>query len=127
MPAGVNREGYSPDHHARYWLSGLEDYDKVQGSLRPYWRPQRRYYDFGGSTGRVFRHLSCQDRMFDVWSSDFKTASFQWNQQHMPTDNRVFLNGLAPPLPIPDAHLRPHHGVSQWGHAKQSVVVLTRR
>ena len=104
IPHSANREGYFGDYHASYWLSGLQDYDKVTAACDRLGIHGRRYYDFGGSTGRVFRHFYSQDRRFEVWSSDFKTASFRWNQQHMPSDVRVFLSGFAPPLPVPDAN-----------------------
>ena len=104
IPHRANREGYAGDYHASYWVSGVGDYDKVIAACHRLGIRGGRYYDFGGSTGRVFRHFYCQDRAFEVWSSDFKTANFKWNQQHMPMGLRVFLNGFAPPLPLPDAH-----------------------
>ena len=103
IPAPENREQYGYSH-SRYWMSGLEDYDKFVAACEHFDIAGGRYYDFGGATGRVFRHAYCQDRKFEVWSSDFKVANFQWNQQHMPGDMRVFLNAFAPPLPIPDHH-----------------------
>jgi SAM-dependent methyltransferase len=104
IPHRKNRELYCGDDHARYWLSGLEDYDKVVSALDRAAVKGRRLYDFGGSTGRVFRHFFCQDRSFEVWSSDFKVANFVWNQRYVPQEVRVFLNGFYPSLPIPDEH-----------------------
>jgi SAM-dependent methyltransferase len=104
IPHRNNREGYCGDDHARYWLTGLEDYDKVVSALDRASVAGRRMYDFGGSTGRVFRHFFCQDRSFEVWTSDFKVANFAWNQRNVPRDVRIFLNGFYPSLPIPDAH-----------------------
>jgi len=104
IPHAENREGYQNGYHARYWAFGLVDYDKVEAACKRMGIRGGRYYDFGGSTGRVFRHVHCQNRSFEVWSSDFKMSHFLWNQRYMPTDLRVFLNGFAPPLPVPDAH-----------------------
>jgi SAM-dependent methyltransferase len=105
IPHRNNREGYSGDDHARYWLTGLEDYDKVVSAVDRASVNRGRLYDFGGSTGRVFRHFFCQDRSFEVWTSDFKVANFKWNQRHMPRELRVFLNGFYPALPLPDNHV----------------------
>jgi SAM-dependent methyltransferase len=104
IPHRNNREGYCADNHARYWMTGLEDYDKVVAALDCTSVKSGRLYDFGGSTGRVFRHFFCQGRSFEVWTSDFKLANFVWNQRHMPCEVRVFLNGFYPTLPIPDNH-----------------------
>jgi len=102
LPDVANREGYYPDNHFRYWHSGLNDFDKVSCFARESSITGGRFYDFGGSTGRVFRHFCCQDPSFEVWSSDFKLASVLWNQQNMPRQIRCFLNGFLPSLPLPD-------------------------
>jgi ubiquinone/menaquinone biosynthesis C-methylase UbiE len=83
---------------------GLADHDKVLRAARERSITQGRYYDFGGSTGRVFRHFHCQPSTFEVWSSDFKLSTLLWNQRNMPVDIRCFLNGFAPPLPLPDRY-----------------------
>ncbi len=116
IPARANREGYCGNDHATYWVSGLMDYDKVLAACDRLGISRGRYYDFGGSTGRLFRHFYSQNSDFEVWSSDFKTASFEWNQQHMPIDVRVFVNGFAPPLPIPDAHVEVVTALSVFTH-----------
>jgi hypothetical protein len=41
---------------------------KVMNSLGGVSVNHGRFYDFGGSTGRVFRHFFCQDRLFEVWT-----------------------------------------------------------
>jgi SAM-dependent methyltransferase len=104
IPDVDNREGYEPGDHELYWLKGLKDYDKVVNAADEFSVTGSRVYDFGGSTGRVFRHFYCQDRRFEVWSSDFKVASHLWNQQNMPAGIRVFLNTFIPSLPLPDRY-----------------------
>jgi SAM-dependent methyltransferase len=104
IPDAATREGYCPGHHAAYWLTGLEDYDKVVAAAHDVSVSGSRVYDFGGSTGRVFRHFYCQDRRFEVWTSDFKVQSYLWNQRHMPQDVRVFLNSFSHSLPVPDQY-----------------------
>ena len=104
IPAPANRELYRPDDHFGYWMMGLEDYDKVVRAARRMSVAGNRVYDFGGSTGRVFRHFYCQDRGCEVWTSDFKLNSYLWNQRHMPGDVRSFLNTATPSLPVPDQY-----------------------
>jgi SAM-dependent methyltransferase len=104
LPHGDNREGYAWNDHVRYWTMGLEDYEKVMNTLGSTTVPTGRLYDFGGSTGRVFRHFFCQTDAFEIWTSDFKSASYQWNQLYMPRDIRSFLNTFYPSLPIPDRY-----------------------
>ena len=62
----------------------------------------RRLYDFGGSTGRVFRHFSVGQIVRGINALDFKVANFGWNQLYVPQDIRIFLNGFYPTLPVPD-------------------------
>jgi SAM-dependent methyltransferase len=103
LPAYDNRERYGPDD-AGYWRRGFSDYEKVMKAARSLSIDGGRLYDFGGSTGRVFRHFYCQETTFEVWTSDFKLPSVLWNQRHMPTQIRCFLNGFSPPLPLPDRY-----------------------
>lgn len=104
LPAPDNREGYWRNNHAAYWMMGLKDFDAVRLAASSHGRHGGRAFDFGGSTGRVFRHFHCQQAEFDIWSSDFNVVSYRWNQIHMPADIKVFLNGFVPTLPIPDHH-----------------------
>lgn len=104
IPDTPNRENYSGQDHFRYWHSGLEDYERVRSAAASMGCTGTRLYDFGGSTGRLFRHFYCQDRRYEVWSSDFRAISHRWNQAHMPGDIRVFLNGFMPHLPVADRY-----------------------
>jgi SAM-dependent methyltransferase len=101
MPECSNREGYCPDDHLAYWLHGYRDYRKTLAAL-PDGLVGGRYFDFGGSTGRVFRHFAFQSDAWDVWSSDFKINSVEWNLRHFPTTIKTLLNNSNPSLPLPD-------------------------
>jgi ubiquinone/menaquinone biosynthesis C-methylase UbiE len=103
IPAPADREGYQAGDHGVYWRMGYEEYEKVRDAAQQFVPEASRIYDFGGSTGRVFRHFHCQGD-WEVWSSDFKLTTFLWNQRHMPQTVRCFLNGFVPALPIPDAY-----------------------
>ncbi|WP_375382854.1 class I SAM-dependent methyltransferase, partial [uncultured Sphingomonas sp.] len=56
-------------------------------------------FDFGGSTGRVFRHFHYQGE-WDIWSSDFKRSSVEWNFENYPAKIKVFQGLYQPILPI---------------------------
>ena len=104
LPDVDEREGYYVDDHVGYWSSGLEDYDKVVRAASEFSVTGTRMYDFGGSTGRVFRHFYCQNPHFEVWTSDFKLRTYLWNQRYMPSEICVFLNSFVPSLPLPDRY-----------------------
>src|SRR5215469_12827164 len=66
IPATV--KGYAEGNHLDYWLSGYADHRMVQGIAAEYGVKGGRYFDFGGSTGRVFRNFALQTDAWDVWS-----------------------------------------------------------
>jgi ubiquinone/menaquinone biosynthesis C-methylase UbiE len=101
IPECSNREGYNDDDHLGYWLHGYRDYRKLLAAL-PDGLVGGRYFDFGGSTGRIFRHFAFQSDAWDVWSSDFKINSVEWNLKHFPTTIKILLNNSNPSLPLPD-------------------------
>jgi SAM-dependent methyltransferase len=105
VPDVANRELYNPGgDHLAYWRSGLEDFEKVVAAVDSHGKSGYRILDFGGATGRVFRHFYCQDRRYDVWSSDFKLSNFRWNQLYLPSDIHLLLNTFIPSLPLPDRY-----------------------
>ena len=101
IPHAANSSGYS-NRPQDYWLSGLSDYLKVSSVAQQYSCNLKRLYDFGGSSGRVFRHFFCQTGGVEVWSSDFERSTHRWNQLHFPQQIRTFLNTAFPHLPISD-------------------------
>jgi SAM-dependent methyltransferase len=119
IPDVASREGYRPGSHFGYWLMGLGDFDRVMAVATEFGITPGRVYDFGGSTGRVFRHFYCQREGTEVWTSDLKVASHRWNQLHMPVEIRAFLNGFAPPIPIPDAYFDLITAFSVFTHIDQ--------
>jgi SAM-dependent methyltransferase len=104
LPAANNREGYFGDQHLNYWIHGYRDYRKALAAVEPYGVFDGRYFDFGGSTGRVFRHFAFQSEKWDVWSSDFNPASAEWNLKFFPKSIKTFLNNSTPSLPLPDEY-----------------------
>jgi SAM-dependent methyltransferase len=105
IPQGENREGYADGDDLGYWLSGYVDYMMIRKLAEQYGVTAGRYFDFGGSTGRVFRHFAIQTDAWDVWSCDFKISSVEFNLKYFPSEMRVFLNSSLPSLPIPDSYI----------------------
>jgi SAM-dependent methyltransferase len=104
IPQSNNREGYASGDDLGYWLSGYGDYLMIKDLAAEYGVIRGRYFDFGGSTGRVFRHFALQSEAWDVWSCDFKISSLEFNLKYFPSRIRVFLNSSLPSLPVPDAY-----------------------
>jgi len=104
IPHHDNREGYAEGDDLGYWLSGYADYQMIQGIAAEYGVKGGRYFDFGGSTGRVFRNFAIQTDAWDVWSCDFKISSVEFNLKYFPKEIRVFLNSSFPALPLPDSY-----------------------
>jgi hypothetical protein len=103
VPAPVNREGYCGDDHLRFWLSGYAEYLLATETAAAHGVQGGRFYDFGGSTGRIFRHFAAQSDAWEVWSSDFRLSSVDWNLAHYPPELKLFANTSTPSLPLPAA------------------------
>jgi SAM-dependent methyltransferase len=101
IPAEANREGYAGGDDFAYWISGYAEYRKLSDIARENGVEAGALFDFGGSTGRVFRNFFFQGD-WDVWSCDFKESSVQWNLANMPPAIRVFQGLYQPYLPMED-------------------------
>ena len=104
IPRRANREFYCGDQDAGYWLFGLADYLKVKACWEKRRSRKNRILDFGGSTGRVFRHFYCQAEIEEVYACDSKKVSVEWCKKYFPSDIRILLNSLYPGLPLPDGY-----------------------
>jgi ubiquinone/menaquinone biosynthesis C-methylase UbiE len=120
IPHPDNRERYADGNDLMYWLSGFVDYRMIQGLAEEYGVKGGRYFDFGGSTGRVFRHFSVQSDAWEVWSCDFKISSVEFNLRYFPSKIRVFLNTSFPTLPIPDSYFDLISACSVFTHIDES-------
>lgn len=58
IPEPAAREGYYGDHHYEYWLSGRRTMQIVCDHVPPRSCEQACALDFGGASGRVFRHFA---------------------------------------------------------------------
>ncbi len=64
----------------------------------------RRFLDFGCGAGKLLRHLLPEAETAEVYGCDIDDASISWLQRHLSPPLHVFVNGVAPPLPLPDTH-----------------------
>jgi SAM-dependent methyltransferase len=114
IPAVVNREGYcsgtweidgeAVPNHIGYWLSGYEDYRTTTRAAAAQGCTGGRVFDFGGGTGRVFRHFAAQGEGWDTWTSDFRLSSVNWNLLHFSPHVKALSNTSSPTLPLPDGY-----------------------
>lgn len=104
LPDPDNREGFGPGQDLLYWLSGYADYRLLENAAADQGVHGGRYLDFGGSTGRVFRHFAIQSSGWDVWSCDDRPGSLEFNQKYFPKTMRMFRHTEFPSLPLPDAY-----------------------
>ena len=127
IPAAVNREGYfgAPDrrdghNHLRYWLHGFKDYKRLTSMASSYNVNEGDYFDFGGSSGRVFRHFHFQSTAWRVWSCDFKRTSVEWNLANFPAAITVFQGMYFPFLPIEDRTFNLISAMSVFTHIDET-------
>jgi SAM-dependent methyltransferase len=100
IPAPQDRENYYDDRHIEYWLSGYADFSKMEPYLSSV-SGHERYFDFGGSTGRVSRHAT-RDPRREVWLCDINVNSIEWIEQYFNRPIVAFQNRIQPSLPIED-------------------------
>lgn len=100
IPATEDRENYYDDRHLEYWLSGHVDWRKMEPYLSNV-NNCPKYFDFGGSTGRVSRHATLDPRR-EVWLCDINVNWITWIDTFFNRPIRSFQNRIQPSLPIED-------------------------
>ena len=105
LPPTLNREGYHGERHYDYWLSGLKDYLQMKQILQrhniPFTRIQRSF-ELGCATGRVLRHLVCQEPQIEVWGADINLSHVEWALQFLGPSPKLLQSSMLPYLPIED-------------------------
>lgn len=114
VPDVANREGYCSGflevdgaqirNHVGYWVGGYTDYETTTRLAGEGGVTGGRVFDFGGGTGRVFRHFAAQTDRWETWTSDFRLSSVRWNLQHFTPQVKVLSNTSTPTLPLPDGY-----------------------
>jgi ubiquinone/menaquinone biosynthesis C-methylase UbiE len=120
LPAAEDREGYYGDRHLEYWLSGLADARKLMRWC-PMVNESARYLDFGGSTGRVARHMARQLEL-EVWLCDINVNWIEWIDRYGPSSIAAFQNRIAPSLPIADGYFDLVSAFSVFTHLDQDEI-----
>lgn len=119
IPHGDNREHYCEGNDFLYWMTGYQDFRGIAKLAAEHSVNGGRFFDFGGSTGRLFRHFLAQSTSWDVWSCDFKQTSVDFNVEHFP-NAKTFLNNSYPSLPIPDGYFDLISACSVFTHVNET-------
>jgi SAM-dependent methyltransferase len=103
IPADVDRVGYYAGDDLAYWLSGLEDYLRLEEIGRELDRPLssgQRFLDLGCASGRVLRHFAAMAPGVDAVGIDLCRQYVAWAREHL---QAPVLQGTAlPSLPFAD-------------------------
>ena len=102
IPSAEDREGFAPGDDGLYWLSGLEDYLKIQDVAWRYGNRQQSVLDFGCASGRVLRHFAAQSSVTQLWGSDINARHIRWLHDHLPLQVKPIFNHCLPTLPLRD-------------------------
>ena len=102
VPCADDREGYLPGYDGQYWMSGLEDYLKIEQAAKRYGVNPRSVFDFGCASGRVIRHFAAQSDIPEIWGSDINRRHIRWLYEFMPHTIKPIFNHCIPTLPIRD-------------------------
>lgn len=78
--------------------------------------------EWGCGPGRLIRHMPglLADRQPRITGTDYNPATIAWCRDHLPGIDFV-LNGLAPPLPFPDASFDVVYNFSVFTHLSQDM------
>ncbi|MBO9468466.1 class I SAM-dependent methyltransferase [Tropicibacter sp. R15_0] len=102
IPNSEDREGYSKGQDARYWISGLRDYEHVQAAARTRDIQIDRVLDIGCASGRVLRHFACQSDTPEIWGTDINGRHIRWLSKVMPQNVKPVFVPALPSLPFED-------------------------
>jgi SAM-dependent methyltransferase len=102
IPDVDDREGYNIDFHARFFVTGLADFLKIQVAARKYDVDLQSFFDFGCASGRVLRHFCAQSDIQNLWGSDINGRHVRWLNDYLPPRLKIIHNNCIPQLPIAD-------------------------
>lgn len=102
IPCSDDRERYLLGYDGQYWLSGLEDFLKIEQVAKRYGVNPRSVFDFGCASGRVVRHFAAQSDVPEIWGSDINRRHIRWLYEFMPHTVKPIFNHCIPTLPMRD-------------------------
>ena len=106
VPGNEDREGYLPDYHERFWISGLDDYLRIRFVLEKHKIRPRNVFEFGAATGRVLRHFVCQGRFAtgdpfeQTWCCDINYRHVRWILAYLHPRVLAFHNSTIAHFPL---------------------------
>lgn len=110
----VDRENYYDDRHIEYWLSGYDDFKKIEPFLCEVDGP-KRYLDIGGSTGRVIRHAVRLPDM-ECWLSDINVNWIDWVNKYFDSNVIAYQSRITPSVPAEDNYFSVVSAFSVFTH-----------
>jgi SAM-dependent methyltransferase len=106
IPVDTDRVGYYAGDDLAYWLSGLDDYLRIEEIGRELDRPLgsgQRFLDLGCASGRVLRHFAAMAPGVDAVGVDLCRLYVAWAREHL---HAPVLQGTAlPTLPFADGSI----------------------
>jgi SAM-dependent methyltransferase len=76
---------------------------------------KQRVLDFGCSSGRIVRVLAAVHPEIEWWACDPDAGAVRWAEANL-AGIRVFVNDLAPPLPVAEEHFDAVYAIGIWTH-----------
>ena len=114
IPHVDDREGYWPDSHLSYWLSGAADCRALRGMIPG--EALAHVVDFGGATGRVARHIAAADESQRVTIADLSPNHVQWVDENFGSKVRSVKVCPLPHFPLADRSITLCVGFSVFTH-----------
>lgn len=118
LPLTEDREGYYGDVHYDYWLSGIEDYNKIINAAlenNVNVNTETKILDFGCASGRVLRHFANQSNT-ESWGCDLNENHVIWCNKYLSKNTRVFQCTSLPHLQIEDSFFNIVFCLSVFSH-----------
>jgi SAM-dependent methyltransferase len=106
IPVDVDRVGYYAGDDLAYWLSGLDDYLRIEEIGRELDRPLgsgKRFLDLGCASGRVLRHFAAMAPGVDAVGVDLCRQYVAWAREHLQAP--VLQGTSLPTLPFADGSI----------------------
>lgn len=119
IPPPETRENYFPGDDLSYWLSGLYDYTQIDKYIISRFDPNTplSVLDFGGSSGRVFRHFLYRNKKNNLCLTDLNQESINFILQYIYNNkNNIVKSNYTPPLPFDDDQFDIIYGFSVFTH-----------
>jgi Methylase involved in ubiquinone/menaquinone biosynthesis len=86
-----------------YTAEGARLRGVIESLLPKDWEWKNKHVlDFGCGSARVLRHFEHEAQGGRFWGCDIDQPSIEWGESKLNPPFRFFVNGLLPPLPLPD-------------------------